>query len=201
MFKRVNIYLPSFTLRGDNMSKTGFTTKELLDMDISEIKQFNDKDLKNAVRTLADASAKRYKRAKEAGEFSQAGYILDKYYNGQITTKVNSRKELEKELQKGYYFMQSKSSTHKGRKEIKEEFEKRIEQELSEEEERELWDIINKLDELYESGNLPVYGALGSNTVQKKVAEDIASGKSADDILKNANDRLNKAYIIDTKNT
>lgn len=183
------------------MSKTGFTVKELLDMDISDIKQFNDKDLKNAVRTLADATAKRYKRAKEKGEYSQAVYNLEKYYNGKITTKVNSRKELEKELQKGYYFMIAKSSTHKGRKEIKEEFEKRIEQELSEEEECELWNIINKLDELYESGNLPVYGALGSNVIQKKVAEDLSIGKSTDDILKNANERLNKAYIIDNQNT
>lgn len=182
------------------MPKTGFTVKELLDKDISEIKELSDKELKNAVRTLADASTKRYKRAKENGEFSQAVYNLDKYYNGKITTNVKTRKELEKELQKGYYFMQSKSSTSKGRKAIKDEFEKRIEQELTEDEERELWDIINKLNELYETGNLPVYGALGSNTVQKKVAEDIASGKSADDILKNANDRLNKAYIIDTKN-
>ena len=174
--------------------KTGYTVKEILDTDIADLKKLTGKELRSVVATLRDASAKRYKRAVESGELDPAIVAFRDKYGGKISVKGKSDAQLRRELQKGYYFMQSKTSTASGRKAVQQALEKSTGVELTRAQTEKLWDIIDRMGEMYELGNLPAFGSLGSNEVRNYVAKQVSQGKSIDNILKNAENGLNKLY-------
>lgn len=174
--------------------KTGYTIKEILDADIADLKKLSGKELKNVVSTLRDASAKRYKRAIEKGELDPAITAFRDKYSGKISVKGKSDKELRRELEKGYYFMQAKTSTSTGRAQVQKALEEATGVELNRRQTKKLWDVVDRLSSMYELGQLPVFGSLGSNEVRNYVAKKVSQGQSIDTILKNAEKGLNKLY-------
>lgn len=174
--------------------KTGYTIKEILDVDIADLKKLTGKELKNVVATLRDASAKRYKRAVEKGELDPAIVAFRDRYGGQISVKGKTDKELRRELEKGYYFLQSKTSSASGRKAVRQALEKATGVQLNKEQTEKLWKTIDRMSELYELGKLPAFGSLGSNEVRNYVAKRISKGESVDKILNNAEKGLNRLY-------
>ena len=174
--------------------KTGYTVKEILDADIADLKKLSGKELKNVVATLRDASAKRYKRAVEKGELDPAITAFRDKYHGRISVKGRSDAELRKELQKGYYFLNAKTSTSTGRAAVKQALEKATGEQLNRQQTDRLWKAIDKMGELYELGQLPAFGSLGSNEVRNYVAKQVAKGHTVDYILKHAEAGLNALY-------
>lgn len=174
--------------------KTGYTVKEILDTDIADLKKLTGKELKNVVSTLRDASAKRYKRAVAKGELDPAIVAFRDKYGGKISVKGKTDTELRRELQKGYYFLQSKTSTSTGRAAVRQALEESTGVKLNEKQTKKLWEVVDKMSELYEAGALPAFGSLGSNEVRNYVARQVSQGKSVDTILQNAEKGLNKLY-------
>lgn len=174
--------------------KTGYTTKEILDKDISDLKKLSGKELRNVVSTLRDASAKRYKRAVEKGELDPAITAFRDKYGGQISVKGKTDKELRRELEKGYYFMHAKSSTSTGRAEIKKALEESTGVELNREQIDTLWSVVDRMSKLYEAGDLPEFGSLGSNEIRNYTARMVKAGGDIDEILQRAKEGLNKRY-------
>lgn len=174
--------------------KTGYTVKQILDTDIADLKKLSGQELKNVVSTLRDAAAKRYKRAVEKGELDPAITAFRDKYGARISVKGKSDSELRKELQKGYYFLNAKTSTSTGRKAVQEALQKATGEELTREQQKRLWETIDKMSELYDLGQLPAFGSLGSNEVRNAVAKQVAKGHTVDYILKRADKMLNKAY-------
>lgn len=174
--------------------KTGYTVKEILDADIADLKKLTGKELRNVVATLRDASAKRYQRAVKAGELSPAVVAFRDKYGGKLSVKGKTDKELRRELQKGYYFLNAKTSTSTGRKAVQEALEKSTGVKLDPEQTKQLWETIDKMSELYEAGLLPAFGSIGSQPLKEYVAKQIKKGRTVDDILKHANKELDKLY-------
>lgn len=174
--------------------KTGYTVKEILDADIADLKKLTGKELRNVVATLRDASAKRYQRAVKAGELSPAVVAFRDKYGGKISTKGKTDKELRRELQKGYYFLNAKTSTSTGRKAVREALESSTGVKLNQRQTEKLWDVIDRMSSMYELGDLPAFGSLGSNVVRNYVAKQVSEGKSIDTILRNAETGLDKLY-------
>lgn len=174
--------------------KTGYTIPEILDTDIADLKKLTDKELRNVVATLRDAAAKRYQRAVKSGDLSPAIVAFRDKYGGKISTAGKTDKELRRELQKGYYFMQAKTSTHSGRKAVQEALEKSTGVKLDQEQTKQLWETIDKMSEMYEAGLLSAYGSIGSQPLRDYVAKQIKKGRSVDDILANANKELDRLY-------
>ena len=174
--------------------KTGYTVKEILDTDIADLKKLTGAELRSVVATLRDASAKRYKRAVESGEMSPAVVAFRDKYGGKISTAGKTDKELRRELQKGYYFMQAKTSTSTGRKAVQAALEKETGVKLDAEQTKKLWEVIDKMSEMYEAGMLPSFGSLGSKDIRDYVAQQIHRGRSVDSILKRANKELDRLY-------
>ena len=173
---------------------TGYTVKEILDADIADLKKLTGKELRNVVATLRDASAKRYQRAVKAGELSPAVVAFRDKYGGKISVKGKTDKELRRELQKGYYFLNSKTSTSTGRKAVREALESSTGVKLNQRQTEKLWDVIDRMSSMYELGDLPAFGSLGSNVVRNYVAKQVSEGKSIDTILRNAETGLDKLY-------
>lgn len=174
--------------------KTGYTVKEILNSDIGDLKKLSGKDLRNVVSTLRDAAAKRYNRALKSGELDPAIVAFRDKYGGKISVKGKTDKELRKELSKGYYFLQSKTSTSTGRKEVRIALESATGVKLNQKQIDKLWQTIDRMSELYELGKLPAFGSLGSNEVRNYVAQQVKQGKSVDKILANAEKGLNELY-------
>lgn len=174
--------------------KTGYTVKEILDADIADLKKLTGKELRNVVATLRDASAKRYQRAVKAGELSPAVVAFRDKYGGKISVKGKTDKELRRELQKGYYFLNAKTSTSTGRKAVREALESSTGVKLNQRQTEKLWDVIDRMSSMYELGDLPAFGSLGSNVVRNYVAKQVSEGKSIDTILRNAETGLDKLY-------
>ena len=153
--------------------KTGYTVKEILDADIADLKKLTGKELRNVVATLRDASAKRYQRAVKAGELSPAVVAFRDKYGGKISVKGKTDKELRRELQKGYYFLNAKTSTSTGRKAVREALESSTGVKLNQRQTEKLWDVIDRMSSMYELGDLPAFGSLGSNVVRNYVAKPV----------------------------
>lgn len=174
--------------------KTGYTVKQILDTDIADLKKLTGKELRNVVATLRDASAKRYKRAVEKGELDPAIVAFRDKYGGKISVKGKTDAQLRRELQKGYYFLQAKTSTASGRKAVRQALESSTGVKLTEKQTKKLWEVVDKMSELYEAGSLPAFGALKSPDVRNYVAQQVSKGKSVDEILRNAEKNLDKLY-------
>lgn len=169
----------------------------ILSMDISELKGIGDEKVKKViVGKIRDAAAKRYNRAIKNEEIAPAISSF-RAQGGKVTVKGKSGAALNKELQKGYYFLNSSTSKSANRKEYIEALETRLGQKLDEEQSSNMWNAIDRVQELWKNdnkGEWAAFGALGSGRVQKAFAKLSAKYKNVDTIVKHAQEELEAEY-------
>lgn len=169
----------------------------ILSMDISELKGIGDEKVKKViVGKIRDAAAKRYNRAIKNEEIAPAISSF-RAQGGKVTVKGKSGAALNKELQKGYYFLNSSTSKSANRKEYIEALETRLGQKLDEEQSSNMWKAIDRVQELWKNdnkGEWAAFGSLGSGRVQKAFAKLSAKYKKVDTIVKHAQEELEAEY-------
>lgn len=169
----------------------------ILSMDISELKGIGDEKVKKViVGKIRDAAAKRYNRAIKNEEIAPAISSF-RAQGGKVTVKGKSGAALNKELQKGYYFLNSSTSKSANRKEYIEALETRLGQKLDEEQSSNMWKAIDRVQELWKNdnkGEWAAFGSLGSGRVQKAFAKLSAKYKKVDTIIKHAQEELEAEY-------
>lgn len=169
----------------------------ILSMDISELKGIGDEKVKKViVGKIRDAAAKRYNRAIKNEEIAPAISSF-RSQGGKVTVKGKSGAALNKELQKGYYFLNSSTSKSANRKEYIEALETRLGQKLDEEQSSNMWKAIDRVQELWKNdnkGEWAAFGSLGSGRVQKAFAKLSAKYKKVDTIVKHAQEELEAEY-------
>lgn len=169
----------------------------ILSMDISELKGIGDEKVKKViVGKIRDAAAKRYNRAIKNEEIAPAISSF-RAQGGKVTVKGKSGAALNKELQKGYYFLNSSTSKSANRKEYIEALETRLGQKLDEEQSSNMWKAIDRVQELWKNdnkGEWAAFGSLGSGRVQKAFAKLSAKYKKVDTIVKHAQEELEEEY-------
>lgn len=169
----------------------------ILSMDISELKGIGDEKVKKViVGKIRDAAAKRYNRAIKNEEIAPAISSF-RAQGGKVTVKEKSGEDLNKELQKGYYFLNSSTSKSANRKEYIQALEERLGQKLDEEQSKNMWQAIDRVQELWKldnKGEWAAFGSLGSGRVQKAFAKLSAKYKKVDTIVKHAKQELEKEY-------
>lgn len=169
----------------------------ILSMDISELKGIGDEKVKKViVGKIRDAAAKRYNRAIKNEEIAPAISSF-RAQGGKVTVKGKSGEDLNKELQKGYYFLNSSTSKSANRKEYIQALEERLGQKLDEEQSKNMWQAIDRVQELWKldnKGEWAAFGSLGSGRVQKAFAKLSAKYKKVDTIVKHAKQELEEEY-------
>lgn len=169
----------------------------ILSMDISDLKGIGDEKVKKViVGKIRDAAAKRYNRAIKNEEIAPAISSF-RAQGGKVTVKGKSGAALNKELQKGYYFLNSSTSKSANRKEYIEALETRLGQKLDEEQSSNMWKAIDRVQELWKNdnkGEWAAFGSLGSGRVQKAFAKLSAKYKKVDTIVKHAQEELEAEY-------
>jgi len=169
----------------------------ILSMDISELKGIGDEKVKKViVGKIRDAAAKRYNRAIKNEEIAPAISSF-RAQGGKVTVKGKSGAALNKELQKGYYFLNSSTSKSANRKEYIQALEERLGQELTEQQSNNMWKAIDRVNELWKNDNTgewAAFGALKSPDVQPVFAKLAKKYKNVDTIVRHAREELDKQY-------
>lgn len=169
----------------------------ILSMDISELKGIGDEKVKKViVGKLRDAAAKRYNRAIKNEEIAPAISSF-RAQGGKITVKGKTGAALNKELQKGYYFLNSSTSMSANRKDYIQALEDRLGQSLNEEQSKTMWKAADRIQELWKNDNTgqwAAFGSLGSVGKQRVIAKLAAKYKRVDTIIKHAPEALEEEY-------
>lgn len=129
--------------------------QEIANIDIREFNSLNRAELAKKTSQLASVANKRMTRMEKSGIESPAYKSAQKYLGKEDAPKRFSVRgkginELRAEFIRLKQFLESKTSTLKGHKEVRKEFYKRLGvpegEEMSEDDESEFWDAYNELE-------------------------------------------------------
>ena len=164
---------------------------ELINLDIGDISKLNRAELAKVVSQLGSAANKRVKRFEQKGIETPATKGLQRS-GGNISVKGKNINQLRSEYVRAKTFLSAKTSTSKGFKTVKKQFEKRIGGALTPEETKKFWSAYNKLSEI-EPRFLQLYG---SDRMQQYLRDEIVQnpGKESDDLALSGKSVLQQSY-------
>ena len=172
---------------------SGMSVQDILNMDIDTFNKLNTSDLRKVVGRLVSAGNKRLRSFERSGESSPATRHVSKS-GGAFSTKGKDLNALRAEYTRAKNFMQAKTGTRKGWKQVKKETIKGLKKqgvEMSESQFDDVWKAYEDLKEL--SPEVANRGLKYS--VLKDVADMVTdTDKSADEIATALHDNLSQIY-------
>ena len=172
---------------------SGMSVQDILNMDIDTFNKLNTSDLRKVVGRLVSAGNKRLRSFERAGESSPAIRHVAKS-GGAFSTKGKDLNALRAEYTRAKNFMQAKTGTRKGWKQVKKETIQGLKKqgvEMSENQFDDVWKAYEDLKEL--SPEVANRGLKYS--VLKDVADMVTdTDKSADEIATALHDNLSQIY-------
>ena len=172
---------------------SGMSVQDILNMDIKTFNKLNTSDLRKVVGRLVSAGNKRLRSFERAGESSPATRHVEKS-GGAFSTKGKDLNELRAEYTRAKNFMQAKTGTRKGWKQVKKETIQGLKKhgvEMSENQFEDVWKAYEDLKEL--SPEVANRGLKYS--VLKDVADMVMDrNKSADEIATAIHENLSQIY-------
>lgn len=172
---------------------SGMSVQDILNMDIETFNKLNTSDLRKVVGRLVSAGNKRLRSFERAGESSPATRHVEKS-GGAFSTKGKDLNALRAEYTRAKNFMQSKTGTRKGWKQVKKETIQGLRKqgvEMSESQFEDVWTAYEDLKEI--SPEVANRGLKYS--VLKDVADMVTNtDKSADEIATALHENLSEIY-------
>ena len=172
---------------------SGMTIQDILNMDNATFNKLNASEMRKVVGRLVSAGNKRLRSFERAGESSPATRHVAKS-GGMFSTKGKDLNALRAEYTRAKNFMQSKTGTRKGWKQVKKETIQGLKKhgvEMTDSQFNDVWKAYEDLKEL--SPEVANRGLKYS--VLKDVADMVTdTDKSADEIAMAVNENLSKIY-------
>ena len=172
---------------------SGMTVQDILNMDINTFNKLNTSDLRKVVGRLVSAGNKRLRSFERAGESSSATRHVAKS-GGAFSTKGKDLNALRAEYTRAKNFLQAKTGTRKGWKQVKKETIAGLKKqgvEMTESQFNDVWKAYEDLKEL--SPEVANRGLKYS--VLKDVADMVTdTNKSADEIATALHENLSQIY-------
>lgn len=172
---------------------SGLLIQDILNMDIDTFNKLNTSDLRKVVGRLVSAGNKRLRSFRRAGESSPATRHVDKS-GGNFTTRGKDLNALRSEFTRAKNFMQSKTGTRKGWKQVKKDIIAGLKKQgvdMSESQFNDVWKAYEDLKEM--SPEVANRGLKYS--VLKDVADMVTNtDKSADEIATTLHKNLSQIY-------
>lgn len=172
---------------------SGMSIKDILNMDNKTFNSLNTSDMRKVVGRLVSAGNKRLRSFERAGESSPATRHVAKS-GGAFSTKGKDLNALRSEYTRAKNFLQSKTGTRKGWKQVKKETIAGLKKkgvEMSEQQFNDVWKAYEDLKEL--SPEVANRGLKYS--VLKDVADMVTdTDKSADEIATALHENLSTIY-------
>ena len=157
------------------MSKKRLTKDEVLSFPIEKIERATEKELREYTRVLNDVANKRLKRLEETGYYkvSPAYVAVDKggrRGQGKFSLKdAKTRNQVLAEFTRVKGFITSSTSTISGSKKLQQDLSKRLQKNLTFDEQIKMWRINNEL----KKRQLAIYMTLKSQRMQTFTAEKL----------------------------
>lgn len=172
---------------------SGMTVQDILNMDNKTFNSLNTSDMRKVVGRLVSAGNKRLRSFERAGESSPATRHVAKS-GGAFSTKGKDLNALRAEFTRAKNFMQAKTGTRKGWKQVKKETIAGLKKqgvEMTEQQFNDVWKAYEDLKEL--SPEVANRGLKYS--VLKDVADMVTdTNKSADEIATALHENLSSIY-------
>ena len=172
---------------------SGMSVQDILNMDIETFNKLNKSDLRKVVGRLVSAGNKRLRSFERAGESAPATRHVAKS-GGAFSTKGKDLNALRSEYTRAKNFMQAKTGTRKGWKQVRNETIQGLKKqgvEMSENQFEDVWQAYEDLKEL--SPEVANRGLKYS--VLKDVADMVTdTDKSADEIATALHENLSEIY-------
>lgn len=172
---------------------SGLSVQNILNMDINTFNSLNTSDMRKVVGRLVSAGNKRLRSFERAGESSPATRYLEKS-GGALSTKGKDLNALRSEFMRAKHFLESKTGTRKGWKEVKKETIEGLKKHgvnITEGQFNDVWKAYEDLKEI--SPDVANRGLKYS--VLKEVADMVTNtDKSADEIAAAIHDNLSQIY-------
>lgn len=172
---------------------SGMSVQDILNMDIETFNKLNKTDLQKVVGRLVSAGNKRLRAFERKGESSPATRHVTKS-GGKFSTKGKDLNALRAEYTRAKNFMQSKTGTLRGWKQVKKETIRGLKKQgvnMNESQFDDVWKAYEELKEL--SPEVANRGLKYS--VLKDVADMVTdTNKSADEIAVTMHDNLSRIY-------
>lgn len=190
------------------MPQNIFNTDYLIKLSPEDLKSMSGRELKQAARQIIDVAQKRYKRGvKSWGEaWALADYARAVNRRSRIGPKGEvfpitdvrqsirgkSESQIREEFKIAQKFLQQETSTEKGRKKTKRKIEKYLDETLTTDQFREIFDTFNKIKEMDASGALNAGGDKYRYTsILKKISGMVKTKNS----LKNILNEVDEMYL------
>lgn len=172
---------------------SGMSVQDILNMDIETFNKLKKTDLQKVVGRLVSAGNKRLRSFERAGESSPATRHVQKS-GGKFSTKGKDLNALRAEYTRAKNFMQSKTGTRKGWKQVKKETIQGLKKQgvnMTESQFNDVWKVYEELKELS-----PEVANRGMKYAVLKDVADIVTDtdKSADEIVVAMHDNLSHIY-------
>ena len=172
---------------------SGMSVQDILNMDINTFNKLNTTDLRKVVGRLVSAGNKRLRSFERAGERSPATRHVAKS-GGKFSTKGKDLNALRSEYTRAKNFMQAKTGTRKGWKQVKKETIASLKKNGVEMTERQFDDVWTAYEDLKE-----LSPEVANRGLKYSVLKDVANmvtdtNKSADEIAMALNENLSRIY-------
>lgn len=172
---------------------SGMSVQDILNMDINTFNKLNTTDLRKVVGRLVSAGNKRLRSFERAGERSPATRHVAKS-GGKFSTKGKDLNALRSEYTRAKNFMQAKTGTRKGWKQVKKETIASLKKNGVEMTERQFDDVWTAYEDLKE-----LSPEVANRGLKYSVLKDVANmvtdtNKSADEIAIALNENLSRIY-------
>ena len=172
---------------------SGMSVQDILNMDINTFNKLNTTDLRKVVGRLVSAGNKRLRSFERAGERSPATRHVAKS-GGKFSTKGKDLNALRSEYTRAKNFMQAKTGTRKGWKQVKKETIASLKKhgvEMTESQFDNIWAAYEDLKELSPE--------VANRGLKYSVLKDVANmvtdtNKSSDEIAMVLNENLSRIY-------
>ena len=191
------------------MAQNKFNTATLFAMSYDDFKALPESEQRSATRQLIDIAHKRFQRGvKSWGEMGalrtyaekttqradKTGKTILPMQRGKQSTVSKRGKELYEELKLAQEFLNAKTSTEKGRQEVKAKTEKTLGVKLTKAQYNKVFEMYNKTKELNQAGVLSVESMYGSVNLLREMADYVEEGGSVDEWLEDTEESLNQMY-------
>lgn len=166
-------------------------TDLLKDLTTEKLNKMNRKELAKVVSKLNAVANKRLKRLEEKEkETSAYNYVMRS--GGKFSVRGKNLNELRKEYKRVSGFLQSKTSTLKGAKQVENEFLQRVNQKnMTDNQKKDFWTVYTRIEQL-EPNFAREYG---SERLQRFIAQEMNNGyKDIDDLLEKARNEIDESY-------
>lgn len=172
---------------------SGMTIQDIMNMDINTFNKLNTSDMRKVVGRLVSAGNKRLRSFERAGESSPATRHVEKS-GGVFSTRGKDLNALRAEYTRVKNFLQAKTGTRKGWKQVKNETISGLKKQgvkMTEQQFNDVWTAYEDLKELS-----PEVANRGLKYAVLKEVADMVTGtnKSADEIVMALNKDLSRIY-------